>query len=1589
MKVVTFKLEASVDNSISKVNDLLKRFVVLNEERKKFMNFTTEAQVAELEKLLKAIDRTTQKLKDAKKDLASLEGKKANIQNPRSSLGTAQNPILVSPTVVNNADGNAVRQTTADIKKFDTEIEQAKETVAILTTQLVLLRKEQAKYRKELDTENGLEGFKRLTKEISDLRPELQRANKDLRSIQKTINTTDYSEGSIKALQASYSQLSETLRRLTPGLDITQKEFSELQQEAFDIQVTIRNFNRSISGSENLVGEYGIALRKVFSEYGGIDILRNSAEKLTQQHKQQKEQISKLVVEYRSLEKEGGAAFEKVRDELLLTQNALNKTEKELKQVADSFDFSIDQNKIRQAFSDAGVKDILQKQANELVKVQTKQRLEVRKLLQEYRKLEKQGGDAFNKVSRELVEAQSKLKATERDVKEVKDALKDAGKQGSKFGTLLKGALLGVGFAGATASIDLLKDAARQFLLVNVEVEKQLANVQKTTTLTRKEARALNDQLLAFNTGTTSEQLRAIAEVAGRLGERGVQNIANFVGATDELVVALGDDLGGNTEDTIRAVGKLVDVFGIKQDFPIAEAVTKVGSAINSLANSGTASAEFLVGFTERLGGIAPQAGISVQNVLGLGTALDELGQSEEVATTALTNFLIELGKSENINKFTQLAFGDDSQENIKKFSILLAKDANEALLKVFEGAKTSDVGLAGLTATLEKLGINGSRAAQIAGVLANNTDLVREKQALANLEFEKGTSLAQEAADKNNTLAASWEQLKKNIEVLSTSEGVTSFFKGVLSPINEVLSKTNEANTIIKNATEEIGLSFDKLNSDSFIQGGIIGFFNNTRAKAELVDFNRILGDIVKKGDKGIIGIGQTIDNLTKQRKELELLKQAGTLNDDQVLVGEKLIADKIGILREQLKNLVEQRSKIRLKLEQENGNSIEKGIETIDSLDEALKKLTEKRRSLPIGSSDLKEVDAQIENLRAKLDQVNGTKTEVKTENKEIETSLNTIEGIQNTLQILREQRITLDIDSPDFQSTTEEIKQLEKKLADINNQKTVIEIETGSVQDLRNELSDIEKKILQTSNTSKQFTLIGDANKVKEQLDDLNEKLTLLREASNDINFDITFSDNIDENISKLDAAIADLEAKREQAIELGIDTSKFDKELDNLDQFRIDFESEALTLDFLIDTEADDIASKIDTKGIQEALGLAFGAAFESVDASVATERIKEQINILQSQLASDELSLLDIEKASAGIARLKDELQTLELLEVDVAGLNNPEKIDIFVEEAETKITELKARLSDGETPTLDLGIQAQIDQLNELKEEAILISLSEKAIKTAEAFSILSASFDGFARSMKEGSEAQKVATKIAQAFAVAQQAAALSATIFSIAKEGLKGFPAAIGTIATLSAQIFGTIAAARTLFSTQLADGGDLEALSGGYIPKRGGMIQGNSHAQGGVKFNYKGKDFEAEGGELLMRDGKGKRVVVNKYLSKAMIQDPIMRQMLESINFDFSKIAKVEMPNYYRHFASGGFLAAAANITPPIINKIVPTNTTNTANEANIKRLQEQVNFQNETITALLQNMNNMIVVNNVTDSNKLLEEEKRIQNTFGLS
>ena len=160
------------------------------------------------------------------------------------------------------------------------------------------------------------------------------------------------------------------------------------------------------------------------------------------------------------------------------------------------------------------------------------------------------------------------------------------------------------------------------------EFDDKLADVMKTTGLTKDQVKSLNNELAKLDTRSAQQELLDLARVAGKLGITSEEEILGFVRAADKIKVALSEDLGGDVEESINQLGKLVDIFKLKDEFGIEDALIKVGSAINSLGAAGTASEAYLVEFGKRLAGIAPMAGISIDKILGLAATLDELGQN-------------------------------------------------------------------------------------------------------------------------------------------------------------------------------------------------------------------------------------------------------------------------------------------------------------------------------------------------------------------------------------------------------------------------------------------------------------------------------------------------------------------------------------------------------------------------------------------------------------------------------------------------------------------------------------------------------------------------------------------------------------------------------------------------------------------------------------------------------------------------------------------------------------------------------------------------------------------------------------------------
>lgn len=342
-----------------------------------------------------------------------------------------------------------------------------------------------------------------------------------------------------------------------------------------------------------------------------------------------------------------------------------------------------------------------------------------------------------------------------------------------------------IGMATAfAASITGISLAFKKLSEENAKMDDVYADVMKTTGLTHKEVEELNESFKKMDTRTSREELNKLAADAGKLGITGKKDLLDFVDAGNQIRVALGEDLG---EDAIKNIGKISDVYRAStkelDNLDLKGKMLAIGSSINELGQSSTANEAYLVEFAKRLGGVASQSGISIQNILGYASALDQSGQAVEMSATALQNFIMTLMAEPA--KFAQLA-GQDVQEFIK----LLKTDANAAIIQVLTSLSQQG-GFQALIPIFKEMGLDGARAVGVLSSLASNIDMVTEAQNVSNQAFSEGVSITNEYQTKNNNLQAQLDKLRKAFKEQALEVGA------MLSPA--LLKSTSAMTYLIK----------------------------------------------------------------------------------------------------------------------------------------------------------------------------------------------------------------------------------------------------------------------------------------------------------------------------------------------------------------------------------------------------------------------------------------------------------------------------------------------------------------------------------------------------------------------------------------------------------------------------------------------------------------------------------------------------------------------------------------------------------------------------------------------------------------------
>lgn len=332
---------------------------------------------------------------------------------------------------------------------------------------------------------------------------------------------------------------------------------------------------------------------------------------------------------------------------------------------------------------------------------------------------------------------------------------------------------------GFIASITGLSYAAKRATEEYTKLEDVFADVRKTTGLTIEEVKELDESLKAYDTRTSREELLKLAREAGKLGVTGKEAIEEFVKGGDKIRVALGEDLG---EDAILNIGKLASVFGLVDTLGWEGSFNAVGSAINELGQSSSASEAYLVQFASRLGGVGAMARISVQDILGYASALDQAGMNVEMSSSAVQQFITKM--MADPAKFAKIAGLE-----VKSFTELISKDTNAAILKMLEAMKAKG-GFDAMIPMFAEMGTEGIRAISVLSSLANGLENVKEAQDVSNNSFAQGVSILDEYNIKNENDQAELDKRKNRIleYTVALGEKLYPITKGVITATGSFL---------------------------------------------------------------------------------------------------------------------------------------------------------------------------------------------------------------------------------------------------------------------------------------------------------------------------------------------------------------------------------------------------------------------------------------------------------------------------------------------------------------------------------------------------------------------------------------------------------------------------------------------------------------------------------------------------------------------------------------------------------------------------------------------------------------------------------
>ena len=394
-----------------------------------------------------------------------------------------------------------------------------------------------------------------------------------------------------------------------------------------------------------------------------------------------------------------------------------------------------------------------------------------------------------------FLRGKSSVEQFKNSIKEYKAEARAASKDQTAFNTSLGkiGSTISMALGKFYAIISVIKTFTRQIgkaITANLEFTGSFLNVSRRLDASEEEMGALEDKLreLATQSRFTYSELTKVAEEAARLG-LGAEWVYEFTAAMEEFLLIADADPAQAT----LSFGQLLNVAGRWADElkSMTEAVVRLGSEYAT-------SEDEIIGFTKRLAAVGDASWITIEEIMGMGAALTEMGVKSERWWTAVMRTLLAMedvirSGGEDAEKLGEIT-GQSVEEMTKAVENNQTMRVYEDLFRVMGEAQEQWDSL--IPIFTELFGVN-NRTIESVIDLSSNYDALKEGMAMANNEAENAEYVQGKVDEQNESsianvqrLKSSWKDLQAQIwEILEFPLQITVDFIQILVESLSVLA--------------------------------------------------------------------------------------------------------------------------------------------------------------------------------------------------------------------------------------------------------------------------------------------------------------------------------------------------------------------------------------------------------------------------------------------------------------------------------------------------------------------------------------------------------------------------------------------------------------------------------------------------------------------------------------------------------------------------------------------------------------------------------------------------------------------------------